>query len=112
MALRGKHDADWPELVASWKREQAELRARMVVAPLAPLPRFVAGVDAAFSADKSTVFSAAVVYDRQAGQVVEVAHATTPAEVPYIPGFLSFREGPAVRAALAKLRHPFGVVCF
>lgn len=110
--LHGRHDPDWPDLVRRWKDEQVDLRRRLIVRPLEPLPRFVAGVDGAFSSDKSTVFAAAVVYDRAARRVVEVAGATAKAEFPYVPGFLSFREGPAVRAAIAKLTHPFGVVCF
>src|SRR5215218_650540 len=110
--MRGKHDPDWKDLVASWKQEQSDLRARMIVRPLTPLPRFVAGVDAAYSEDKGTVFAAAVVYDRDAAAIVDVAHATIDVDVPYIPGFLSFREGPAVRAALAALKHSFGVICF
>jgi deoxyribonuclease V len=88
------------------------MRQRIVVAPLEPLPRYVAGVDGAFSADKSTIFAAAVIYDRQEKAVIEVAHAVVEAQFPYVPTFLSFREGPAVRAALGKLKHPFGVVCF
>jgi deoxyribonuclease V len=110
--LRGKRDADWPELVESWKAKQNELRARMVVAPLSPLPRFVAGADAAFSEDKSTVFAAAVVYDREERRIIEIAHATRPAEVPYVPGFLAFREGPAVLDAIGKLKTTFGAICF
>jgi deoxyribonuclease V len=69
-------------------------------------------VDGAFSADKATIFAAAVVYDREAAKLVEVAHAVVNAEFPYIPTFLSFREGPAVLAALGKLKHPFGAICF
>lgn len=84
----------------------------MIVAPLVPLPRFIAGADAAFSADKSTVFAAAVVYDRDTKTIVDVAHATAPVTVPYIPGYLSFREGPAVLAAIGKLKQPFGAICF
>lgn len=84
----------------------------MIVAPLAPLPRFVAGVDAAFSSDKTTVLAAAVVYDRDEQRIIEVVHASAPVTVPYIPGYLSFREGPAVLAAIGKLRHSFGVICF
>jgi deoxyribonuclease V len=110
--LRGKHEPGWADLVADWKRQQLEMRRRMIIRPLNPLPRFVAGVDGAFSKDKSTIFAAAVVYDREAKTIVEVAHAVKQAEFPYIPTFLSFREGPAVLAAIAKLKHPFGVVCF
>jgi len=99
-------------LIAEWKVTQARLRARMIVAPLASLPRFVAGVDCAFSADKKTIFAAAVIYDREAKQIVEIAHATQPLMYPYVPGFLSFREGAAVTAAIRSLRHEFGVVMF
>jgi deoxyribonuclease V len=84
----------------------------MIVAPLRPLPRFVVGADAAFSNDKSTVFAAAVVYDREQKRIVEVATAKRQAEVPYVPGFLTFREGPALREAIRKLKHDFGVICF
>ena len=98
--------------IEQWKATQTELRRRMVVRPLEPLPRFVAGADAAFSADKRTIYAAAVVYDRQERRVVAVAHAVQDVAAPYIPGFLSFREGPAVSAALGALEHEFGVVCF
>ena len=84
----------------------------MIVRPLDPLPRFVAGADAAFSADKKTIYAVALVYDREGRSVVEVAHAVREVTAPYIPGFLSFREGPAVMDAIRALQHPFGVVCF
>jgi deoxyribonuclease V len=110
--LRGKHDPGWSDLVADWKRQQLVMRGRIRVQPLDPLPQFVAGVDGAFSEDKSTIFAAAVIYDREAEKIVEVAHAVVNAEFPYIPTFLSFREGPAVLAAISKLKHPFGAICF
>jgi deoxyribonuclease V len=112
MTLRGKFDPDWSALVTGWKAEQVRLQKRMVVAPLEPLPRFVAGADCAFSEDKQTIFAAAVVYDREAQRIVEIAHATRPAEFPYVPGFLSFREGPAVLQAIRALRHEFGAILF
>jgi len=110
--MRGRHDADWSDLVERWKSEQRAMRKKMLVAPLRPLPRFVAGADAAFSSDKSTVFAAAVVYDRVEQRIVDVAHATRTAEVPYVPGFLSFREGPTVLDAIRKLNHEWGAICF
>src|SRR5580692_12872693 len=98
--------------IQDWKKVQQELAERLIVQPLNPLPRFVAGVDAAFSADMKTVLAAAVVYDRIERKIIEVSHADRPVLVPYIPGFLSFREGPAVLAAIRSLRHEFGVICF
>jgi hypothetical protein len=111
-AMRGKFDPQWTQLVQEWRQAQLSLRQRMIIAPLQPLPRFVAGADAAFSSDKKTVFAAAVVYDRQTQQTIEIVHATRPAEFPYVPGFLSFAKGPAVLAAIHKLQHDFGVICF
>jgi deoxyribonuclease V len=102
----------YAQLIAQWKATQAELRARMVVAPLRPLPRYVAGADAAFSGDKASVYAAAVVYDREERRILEVAHAVGEVGAPYIPGFLSFREGPTVLQAIQKLKHEFGAICF
>jgi deoxyribonuclease V len=107
-----KTDPQWSSLVEQWKKTQHDLRTRIIVAPLDPLPRFIAGADAAFSTNKNTVFSAAVVYDREKKQIIEVAHAHCDVMLPYVPGFLSFREGPAVLQALGRLKHPFGAICF
>ena len=112
MTLRGKSDPGWAALIEVWKATQSRLRERMIVAPLEPLPRFVAGADCAFSADKKTIFAAAVVYDRETQRVIETAHATQTVEFPYVPGFLSFREGPAVRQAIGALKHEFGAILF
>ncbi|MFC6973880.1 endonuclease V [Halomicroarcula sp. GCM10025709] len=61
----------------------------------------VAGVDQAFVGDRAV---SAVVVTR-GGEVVERVHAVEPAEIPYIPGLLSFREGGAILAALDALDH-------
>ena len=99
-------------LIQQWKAQQLEMRRRLIVEPLDPLPRFVAGADVAFSQDKKMVLAVALVYDREARRVVEIVHATRPVEYPYIPTFLSFREGPAVLQAIQSLKHEFGVICF
>ncbi len=44
-----------------------------------------------------------VVLDSESGEIIETAHALTPVTMPYIPGYLSFREGPAIIAALGEL---------
>lgn len=112
MTLRGKSDPGWSALVEEWKATQERLRERMIVAPLEPPPRFVAGADCAFSTDKQTIFAAAVIYDRETQRVIEIAHATRAVEFPYIPAFLSFREGPAIKQAIGALKHEFGAILF
>ncbi len=98
-------------LVEKWKQMQLSMQQRLVVAPLTELPRFVAGADMAFSADKRTAYAAAVVYDRIEQRIVEVVGVRQPVKVPYIPGYLSFREGPALLKAIGRLRHPWGALC-
>lgn len=110
--MRTKLDPGWEGWVEGWKAEQNRLRERLVVESLGEVPRFVAGADAAFSPDKTKVLAAAVVYDREEKRIVEVRHAVGRAEVPYVPGFLSFREGPTVLEAVRKLEHEWGVICF
>lgn len=104
-------NSPYSPLIVQWKQAQIEMRERLVVKPLGELPRYVAGADVAFSPDKKTVLAAAVVYDRQEQRLVEIATARRPVEVPYIPGYLSFREGPAVLEAIGKLKSPYGVIC-
>jgi len=112
MTLRGESDPDWSGLGEQWEATQERLRERMIIAPLDPLPRFVAGADCAFSSDKQTIFATAVVYDRETQYIVAAAHATRRAEFPYVPGFLSFREGPAIKQAIGALKHEFGAILF
>jgi len=61
----------------------------------------VVGVDQAFPADRDVAVSAAVAL--RDGRVVERSVAEAPLEFPYVPGLLSFREAPAVVAALRGL---------
>ena len=98
--------------VEQWKEIQERLHHRLIVAPFRPLPRFVAGVDAGFSEECQTVFAAAVVYDRERRTLAAVSHAVGRVEAPYVPGYLSFREGKAVLEAIGKLQHEFRVILF
>ena len=89
--------------------------------------RTIVGVDCAFSADGEHCLAAAVVWQVDLGRVVEERVKSRPLRFPYVPGLLSFREAPAVLAALRALRcepdalmvdghglaHPrrFGIAC-
>lgn len=61
----------------------------------------VAGVDVSFQED--TARAAVVVLSFPDLETVDQARAEVPATFPYIPGMLSFREGPAVLAAFERL---------
>jgi deoxyribonuclease V len=89
--------------------------------------KYVAGVDMGFEADGTISRAAVAVLSFPDLQVIETSLAYRPTTFPYIPGFLSFREIPAVLDALEKIRtipdiilcdgqgiaHPrrFGIAC-
>lgn len=93
--------ADWPTDIREARGIQIALAAKVRCIPLASPIRLIAGVDASFSGDR--VFAAACLYDFPSLDRVEEAVAFRPLTFPYVPGFLSFREGPVVLDVLAAL---------
>lgn len=65
--------------------------------------RTVAGADVALDPKRKLGFAVAAVFRLPGLEEVERAHAEGPLEFPYVPGLLSFREGPLLLAAFAKL---------
>ena len=59
-----------------------------------------------------TALAGIVIIDSKYSCVVERVCATVPVNFPYIPGFLSFREGPAILAAFGKLSEFPGVIIY
>ncbi len=93
----------WPKTISiEQARELREiLRKRVQIVPLRGEPRYVGGVDAAFS--ENQVYAAACLYRYPELTPLEQATAIEKLRFPYIPGFLSFREGPAIIAAVKQL---------
>ena len=63
--------------------------------------RRVAGADAAY--DRDTIYAAVVVMKFPGLEVIEKTYAMHEIPFPYIPGLLSFREGPAIMDAFNNL---------
>jgi len=82
---------------------QRKLARKVRVAHLKGPIRTVAGTDCAFVEGAKRVLGAAVLCDADSMEVLSSAWAVRSSRMPYIPGLLSFREGPAVIAALSKL---------
>src|SRR5579859_6077064 len=110
----------WKVTPAEARRIQDNLRAKWEGEDRLPEIRAVAGLDAAFVLTGSQALKKKVSRwnalreaNRAIGGVVvfsfpdlveiERAHAVVPLQFPYVPGFLSFREIPALLAALKKL---------
>lgn len=106
---------------------QQALRERVETVDRLPAIRRVAGVDVGFEADGRVTRAAVAVLSFPELEPLDQAVARLPTRFPYVPGLLSFRELPAVLAALEGLRtrpdvflcdgqglaHPrrFGIAC-
>ena len=90
-----------PREAVAIQRELAERVERETPAGFDPV--VVAGLDAAFPKGGAECVAAAVAWSVGARRVVEERFVRRPLTFPYVPGLLSFREAPAVLAALAEL---------
>jgi len=100
----------WPKDISEAREIQDLLKKRVRVVTLRKRVRFVAGVDAAFGDNE--VIAAACLYRYPEITPVEDAYAVMEVKFPYIPGFLSFREGPAIVKALSGLKTRPDVILF
>lgn len=71
---------------------------------LAPPPRTVAGADVAYGTGEQRAIAGVVLLAFPELKILEEHWAGVPCDFPYVPGLLSFREAPALLAALRKLR--------
>lgn len=104
-----KHE-EWPANIQDAKIVQASLTDKVKIIPLRKSPQFIAGVDAAFTEDK--VIGIACLYKYPEMILLAEAFAIMKCLFPYIPGFLSFREGPAIVEAVRKLKIKPDVIIF
>jgi deoxyribonuclease V len=125
--LRIRKPPAWPDTFAKARQIQEMLRGKVVSRDKLAKVTTVAGVDVGFEKDGTVTRAAVVVLDFPSLVPREQAIARRRTRFPYVPGYLSFRETPAILAALAKLRtkpdlllcdgqgtaHPrrFGIAC-
>lgn len=101
MIVQHRHpwDVSYQEAVG-W---QQRLRNELVLSGEACGAKIIAGADVSYERHGSTFFAGIVVMDAGTREVIEEAHHIGPVSFPYIPGLLSFREGPVILAAFEKL---------
>jgi deoxyribonuclease V len=83
---------------------QKVLASKVLFTPLKKRPKFIAGIDCAFSRDGKKIIAAVVVLKMPDFALVETTNAVRKVTFPYIPGLLSFREAPVCIAAVEKLK--------
>jgi len=103
-----KHEHSWLVTPVEAMAIQERLRGLVVREGSLAGVRRVAGLDVGFRGDMARAAVVVVSYPglEVEGQVV----AERPVEFPYVPGLLTFREGPAVLEALDRLATPWDVL--
>lgn len=91
---------------------QQQLRSQIRIQPLTRPPETIAGCDISFNKFEETVYAGVVVLRLADLSVVTEVGVVSRAAFPYVPGLLSFREGPALLDAWAKLPVEPDVVMF
>jgi len=93
----------WAVSVQDAFRIQKELTGKLLFEDDPDDPALVAGVDVAFSRTRDLLYAAIVVLEFETMKPVEVVSAAQQPVFPYVPGLLTFREGPVVLQAYEKL---------
>ncbi len=107
--VRDPHEAArlhrWDLTPAEARALQVELRERLELRDRLGRIRRVAGADVAFDTSRkpAQAIAAVVLFAYPGWQELEHSVARRPLEFPYVPGLLSFREIPAILAALEGL---------
>jgi deoxyribonuclease V len=94
----------WTRETSRATRIQERLRDRLVLHGGAGGVRRVAGADVSYDRGDDRLYAAVVVLELPSLQVLDVGRAVATARFPYVPGFLSFREGPGVIQAFRRLK--------
>jgi deoxyribonuclease V len=96
---------EWPKTPAGALEQQRTLVELLPPErPLGPVA-LVGGLDVSYSRRLGRVFAALTVARPGGGGEVERAFGEAAADFPYVPGLLSYREGPACLDAWRNLRH-------
>lgn len=127
MSLKPASSHPWDVSIAEARQIQQALARKVILEDRFTTPAYIAGVDVGFERNGAITRAAIAVLTFPALQLVDQAIARIKTTFPYVPGYLSFRELPAVFAALERLQtrpdmflcdgqgiaHPraFGIAC-
>jgi deoxyribonuclease V len=93
----------WPQTIEQAIAIQEQLRSMVIAENQLDTVRYVAGVDVGYDNIDAVSRAAVTVLTFPDLQLEQQAVVRSPTSFPYVPGFLSFREVPAVLDALEKI---------
>lgn len=95
--------SNFNNIISKAKEIQNSLAAKVKIFGLKHEIHYVAGADAAITGN--TVIAAVCLFTYPQLEKVDESIVTKTTDFPYIPGFLSFRESPALIEAITGLKH-------
>lgn len=93
----------WPQTIEEAIAIQEQLRSQVITANQLSTVRYVAGVDVGYDNADAVSRAAVTVLSFPDLQLQQQSVVRSPTAFPYVPGFLSFREVPAVLDALKNI---------
>lgn len=93
----------WPTDIAAARKVQESLRSKVICEDAPGLVRHVAGVDVGVEEKGATIRAAVAVLSFPGLELCDQRTVLGPGTFPYVPGYLSFRELPAILQALDGL---------
>lgn len=103
---------DWTVSSAEAVALQQQLRTQVRIQPLDRPAETIAGCDISFNKFEETVYAGIIVLRLDTLETIEEVGVISTATFPYVPGLLTFREGPALLEAWSKLTIEPDVVMF
>lgn len=94
-----------PESENAARAVQTELHGKLILRDEFGDLNVIAGVDVGYDPKRNLAHASIVTMSPAELKPIEQVDAFAPADFPYIPGLLSFREIPAILAALARLKN-------
>ncbi len=91
---------------------QRKLRQRLVYEEYTGQINLIAGADISYARKTNTNYAGALVFSYPGLELVEEVGVARECHFPYVPGFLSFREGPPLLEVLSRLRHEPDILVF
>ncbi|MBE9504073.1 MAG: deoxyribonuclease V [Proteobacteria bacterium] len=91
---------------------QRQLQKNLILSSLPKAPAIIAGADVSYDKNSRIFFSGIVLLTFPDLEIVEEVFFSASVSFPYIPGLLSFREGPVVLEAFKKLKTKPDLIVF
>jgi deoxyribonuclease V len=108
MKLSHRWDLDYEEAQEVQKQLAKHVISRNTVGKI----ERIAGVDVEYTGDTRMAIAAVLVFHYPDLSVIEAEISAGPVEFPYIPGLLSFREGPTIMECFSKIKNTPDLVLF